>query len=405
MIMRCNLRTAAWITMLAAFSIRPIVAQAQQADAPAPPEPAPAAEAAPADATPAPGPPAAPPPPGEEVMRPTEHGLRLTPDMARAMTRAMAAGMGKEFKLTTGQQEQLSDGYARRLMEIARKYEEQGQAFSEYAIESIWMSFGSGGPGMKFTPDMAREFSQRAGPVLPAFRELIDGLDEEARAAFPEESYARFHKELEKPRQVMDRFEEKMQRWSQGQMKEGEHPFSDLDEPATRPADAPPEKPRTPEVRQAEQMADWTLSTAGITEWRFFLNQVKEHFKFDEQQSEKATRILADYTSRAEAIMTPEWKEAVRQNRIKVNLRNQLKGVPTIPWMWRLQHEYDTALKPIRELGWSFRKDILALLTPQQREAALSEITARAVEHGLSVDDKDQAILGLAGSTWSLWKF
>ena len=104
--------------------------------------------------------------------------------------------------------------------------------------------------------------------------------------------------------------------------------------------------------------------------------------------------------------MTPEWKEAMRQNRIKINLRNQLKGVPTLPWMWRLQHEYDTAIKPIRELGWSFRRDILALLTPQQRQAALADISARAGQQGLDVEDKDQAVLGIAGSsTWSLWKF
>jgi hypothetical protein len=337
-------------------------------------------------------------------MRPTEHGLRLTPDMARAMTRAMAAGMAKQYNLGADQQRQLSDAYARRLMQTARNYEEHGQLFSEYALESIWMSIGNG-QEFKFTPEMSSEFAARALPVLPAMREMLEGLAEDARPVFEPEAFEKFQKELDEPRRVLSRFDEKMKRWSQGQMKEGENPFSDLEEPASRPADAPPEKPRTPEVRQAEQIADWTLSSSGINEWTWFLRQVQDYFKFDEQQTQKAERILADYSAKAQAIMTPEWKEAMRQNRIKVNLRTQLKGVPTIPWMWRLQHEYDLATRPIRELGWSFRKDILALLTPQQRGTAVSEIGSRALEHGLTLEDQDKAVLGVAGSTWSLWKF
>jgi hypothetical protein len=316
----------------------------------------------------------------------------------------MTSSMARDFDFTLEQRDRLSDAYARRLMQTARDYEEQAQSFAEYAIESIWLSMGGQGP--RFTPELAEELGNRALPAIPGVRELLDGFLEDAEPILPQEAMARLREEMEKPHRVLDRFEEKMQRWADGQMQEGEDPFSDLDDappPAAQEAGA--QSPRPAEVQRAEQIADWTLSSIGAAQWASFLAQVKEYFKFDEQQSATADQILADYRAKAEAIMTPEWQQAVRENRVKVNLRHRLTGLPTIPWMWRLQYEYDQAQKPIHELGWSFRKEILALLTSQQREAAVSDIAPRAAEHGWSLDEQDKEVLGVSGSTWTLWKF
>src|SRR5262245_13609661 len=103
-------------------------------------EAAPAGTAAPADAGAAPALPPATPAPGEEVMHPTQRGMRLTPAMARAMTRRMVSAMGRDFNMTPEQQQKLSDAYARRFMQTARTYQEQGQGLMEYGIEAFWKS-------------------------------------------------------------------------------------------------------------------------------------------------------------------------------------------------------------------------------------------------------------------------
>jgi hypothetical protein len=337
-------------------------------------------------------------------MRPTQHGLRLTPGLARAMSGAMAVGIGKEHNLSTEQRTKLSEGLARRMMETARKYDEPGQAFAEGALEAVWRTM-AGGKG-QLDPEIAREMGSRTLPGIAGVRELLDGFTAEIEEVIPKEAIPKLHEKMKEGHQALDRFERRMQRWSEGGMREGEHPFDDLDEESGDGAGAKTgDKPRPREVRQAEQIADWTVNSAGIPEWTSFLAQVKELFKFDEEQSAKGDRILEDYRERANQIMTPEWKEAMRRNRTKANLRHKLSGVPTIPWMWKLQHEYDQAFKPLQELGWSFRKDVLELLTPAQREAALAEFQPRAAEHGWTLDEKDKAMLGLSGSKWTLWKF
>jgi len=296
-------------------------------------------------------------------------------------------------------------------MQTARKYEEQGQNLSEAVIESMWSAMSSG-KGMEFTPEMGRELGNRALPAMPALHELMDGFLTDAEPILPPESMEKLRKKMAEGQKELDKFDQRMQRWAQGQMKPGEDPFNDRSEEANPPPNnqtganaAAPRKPASPEMQRAERNADAVLAFAGVNEWTMFKTQVETYFKFDEQQKAKAEQILAGYRGKADAIMTPQWKESMRQNRIKVNLRSQIKGMPTAPWFWRLEYEYAQSLRPVQEMGWAFKKEILALVTRAQREAALTDLSIQAGQQGLTLDDKDQAVLGLSSNNWNFWKF
>ena len=78
--------------------------------------------------------------PGDDVMRPTKHGIRLTPALARAVSRAW---IGEAFENFTGtmlsedQKAKLSETMARRMMEMGHKYGKQVGPFLELTIEQI----------------------------------------------------------------------------------------------------------------------------------------------------------------------------------------------------------------------------------------------------------------------------
>jgi hypothetical protein len=373
-----------------------------------PPAQAPAASAEQAPADGAQNPPStaipAPPRPGPEVMRPTEHGLRLTPGLARAFGRSMALGSRKDLNTTPEQRQQLGDRFAKCLMDVGRKHQKEVQPALEYLLATVIEQEGKG-PGLKLSPETAREFGERCAPLALAAREALDALEQEATPILKPDQQEALRKHLQEPRAGIKQFEDTLKRWAQGEYHESDNPFEPDNKTQSsrngtdgKDGEGGATKPTKPEMRNAEAVADSQMEQFGPTEWNYLLQTTVRAFNFDEQQRAKATQLLADYRAKADAIMTPEWKQAMRANRIKAHLNNWLRGQPSRPFFFHLQQDYARLGKPVNDLGLAFRADLLALVTPEQRAAAIAEVQSTAAAVGLSMKPTDEELLGLAAT-------
>ena len=332
--------------------------------------------------------------PDEQLMQPTKNGIRLTPDMARAFAgQWLAENLSEHVKLTDSEQMKLSDAAAQRLMALARAHQRDGSELLEFAMENLMASRG------KFTREMSVEFAQRLTPIIPALSDFTDGVNADAGKLLPAAKAAQVQARLGRTRQALDILAGKMQRWSQGQFQDGERPLIDSMEEANKAADGQPSPapPKPPAMRRAQRVAGFQLNQIGPPSWRHFLAGVERLFGFSPEQAAKGDKLLAAYTAKAEATMTPAWREKVRQNRIRNSLQYNLPREELGPWLFHIAQEYDALLKPVQTLEAAFRQDVLALATDQQRAAVLEKVRTAAAGLGVT-GEIDASLLGLAGN-------
>jgi len=323
------------------------------------------------------------------MSEPTKHGLRLTPDMARALARQwLAERMDPAANVTHDQQNQLSESVAKRLMDLARDHQPQVQQLFDYTFQGVLSSRG------QFTPETGQKLAEKASPLVPALHEFTDNVSQDARKILNPDEMTSFEKRLQREHNKIDNFDTKMQNWAQGRVAPGEQPFADLDADSPEPNTGNQGGP-TPAARRATRRATFTLSSLGPPQWEQFLSGIKQLFNFDEDQTAKAGEILAKYKVQADQIMTPEWRKAIQQNRIKYNLRGALPPDANGPWIYHLDQEFNKIVAPVNELGEPFRKEILALVTDLQRAAVAENLGKLAAAHGLKWEITDKTILGL----------
>lgn len=356
---------------------------------PAIPADAPQATANPAAQEQSGGPAAVPPP---EIMRPTEQGLRMTPALARALSRSFVWQLSENSPLTDEQRSQLDESLARRLMETARTHQELAQQAAEYCLETIMAKEMDRRP---LTPETAREFAQRVRPMLPIVKEFVRGVAEDFGPVVDARQNQAIGEMLNEAIGELDKIEDRMVRWSNGEYKNGEDPFDNY-APNTQPASGATAPPANAEMQQAEERMKWTMLALEPNTWERFIVTTGGFFKFDTDQNARARDILARYRARAGEVMTPEWERRLRENRLKSSFRDALSRTqPVAPWFFHLQHEFDLAVKPLSELGRAFRREVLALVTPEQQETALAGIRSRSVDHGLPEADSSDMLLSL----------
>jgi hypothetical protein len=335
---------------------------------------------------------AATPMPSEEVMRPTDHGLRMTPGLARALSRIFVSQLTEGSPLDPGQKAELNAILARRIMETARTHQELMQQVAEYTLETL---MSNDVKNQDFTPESSREFGRRVRRMIPLVKDFVEGTLADFEPVLDAKQSEALREMAENAVAELDKIEARMNRWAEGDYKPDEHPFDNYSTDA-EPAVRSDGKPLNPQMRQAEEKVNFILLTLEPTTWEPFVNSAAKFFKFDEQQKRQAGQILAEYQAKADEVMTPEWKQRVRENRLKQRFRDSLsREQPVAPWFWHLQYEFDLATKPLGDMGRSLRKEVLALATFEQRRAALSDVRKHATEHGLPIETADLSLLAL----------
>lgn len=328
--------------------------------------------------------------PGEDVMRPTKHGIRLTPGLARAfaglwISEALEKDIGAT--LSDEQKEALTETAARKMMGMGHAYGSKVAPFLEFAFENV-------GPGQKkMTPEKAKELAEKAKETMPIWRELFGSMTDDCRPYLDDDQLEDLEKKQREIERALDRFDQRMDRWSRGEVKEGEAPFENLEgDPEEESTDGQTDttKPKkTPEVKSAERRAVWTTRDLEPANWAQFLNQVRQTFKLTDDQYAKGRELLKDYTAKVKAIATPEWREKARRNRAIHHMSESLQKESPAPWLFHLDREYNEMVKPVLDMQKAFRRDVLGLVTPEQREAVIAELHEFAGKHGMTAEEAD----------------
>jgi hypothetical protein len=324
------------------------------------------------------------PAPGEEVMRPTQRGLRLTPDMARGIGRLwMQEQLWKDMDLTEDQERQIADRGSRRLMEMGHREGPEAQAAFECLFATLMNSQG------KVTAENCREFGEKLQPLSRISREFVDGVAEDARGILNEQQFKQLESQLEKQRRGLDRLDRRLANYREGRVEGAENPFDELEVEEQAPG-----QPKVDaRVRSARRSAEAQIRQTTTWDWSGFLTGAGLLFKFDDAQKAKGQALLAEYRKKAEAIQTPEWKERMQKNRMMVTLQWQLGDVPKGPWLRKLDQEWHEANRPMEALTREFHGKVLALATAQQRASALDSTQELFGKHGLTLDPADAAEL------------
>jgi hypothetical protein len=326
---------------------------------------------------PAPEPPTS-PPPGEEVMRPTQHGIRLTPRMTEAFARQFAKEeLVEKLSLDDEQQAKMTDIVARRSRDLNASMGREGAEAIERFYEGIFRTEVAGKKTL--TPDEAREFSKAVRPGVRIIDEFWNGLQEDARPILSDEQFEKFKEQADTVRGMTRKFDERMDRWSRGEVKENETIVSGLQEDEAE-VEA---KGKSNEYAQAERSVRWRIDMMGPREWRQFLSRTSSVCGFDDSQKKAGEKLFAEYRDKAKAIMTKEWKAKALRNRVQQQLPNTSPDEPLEPWVYHLNMEYKELVKPIQEMGREFHRRVLALATPEQRQKLVDSLLNIATEHGM----------------------
>lgn len=318
----------------------------------------------------------------DDVMRPTDHGLRLTPRMAQGYSRmAVRHGLADRLNLSDDQVGTLSEAGARRVMEMAHQDGARLQALVETFFE-----IAPRGPGA-FDEETSRRLAESMVPVIPSYRRMLSAFEEDALPHLDASQREGLREVMRKATRDVDALEAQMNRWIEGDFQPGETPFNPRREDEEDEAQDPEEARRKRAIQNAERQADWAIRMIGPRQWEGFVSSTVSVFDFDEAQKAEAEAILGDYTSQADALMDETWKSTLRRNRIRYFLPGQvpdLAGQPLEPWKHQLDREYAAMVRPIEELGRSLRHDVMGLVRDDQRRAVVESMRERGSEHGMT---------------------
>ena len=318
----------------------------------------------------------------DAIMRPTRHGIRMTPELSQAFASAWLQEEMRDLDLSEDEHRRLTAGLSERLMELSRRRGAVAQPFFEYLIETMMETGG------RLDAERAKEFGRRAAPMVPLGREFLETTVDEARRHLTPERLAQFEQVVDRLQKRVDRWEQQMARWAEGGMQPGEMPLEALDEDVDTDG-----IPKSPAIRPAEQRVRWEMRRLGTSQWGFWVSLVKTTMEFTDEQAARADAILAKYLEESRRILTPEWQRRVRENRLRHQLLSVLKELADGPYAFRLEREYDELTRPIRELQRRLHQEVLSLATPEQRSAFMARVRETAAAHGLQAEDMDVTIL------------
>ncbi len=328
-----------------------------------------------------------------DVMTPTRHGFRLTPDLARIFSRRwIQEEFVRDVSLNERQEVELSRRMGERITDMMENHGDKMCDLIEFSIESMMQM-----RGRPFNAELSQQFAERTAELLPVVREFMRDFARDARPLLSDKQWEQLKDRLRRDFQRVDRLEGMMKRWADGDVKEGEDIFRAL---AEIEEDGDPEnRGRSPrgmlELRRARRRAEEDLRRLSPSSWEAYVREAAAFFDFTAEQTAEARQLLATHRGQAEQLMTPSWRDRCRENRMKYHLRWSLVREPLAPWVYHLEQDYKELTAPLKEIEHEFCEHLIALATSEQRESGDQKLRERAEKHGMSLDSMDLQFLGL----------
>ena len=321
-----------------------------------------------------------PEPDPSEYMRPTELGIRLTPQIAEAMTKRFVERMSERYDLDGQQAEAIQEIMTRRIMLFSHQNEETGQQMIEFMMATMIEYDG------RFTPEAGKEFARMAKPLIPNLKQLFAKMGADIGNEMTLKQRLKFTGDMTAAAAGVTVFESRMKRWEEGKIAEGANPFWDpADDDPSKAERAPKDPNEHPDHRRARIDAERWI------EWRLRVDedgdsygaQAIEYYQFDEKQVASAEAILKDCKDRAARIKTKEWRQEIKENRIARALIRRADERSRGPSIFALEAEFNRLQKPLLDLDEELKKRIDVLPDSKQRATARQTVRQMLVDRGM----------------------
>ena len=324
----------------------------------------------------------------DKEMKPTEIGVRFTPGMAKAIGIAMTKQMKQRYDLDDGQVEGIQEVISHKVMRLVQDNAKTGRDMFEFMLETAIANGGG------FPAEEATEFAKMAKPIMPALREFFKTSAGEIGKQMTIKQRLKLTGDMAAATAGLVVFENRMKRWEEGKVGDFANPFYDSNDNASPDAEDEPVDPNeSPEHKRARQRVESYLDYQINVDnrWDRYVDHAILYYDFDESQEASARAILKDSKSRAKVIKTPQFRRAIKENRILQRMAygvasekdSRLKGFNQGPWMYHLNRSYEKLMKPLNDLEGELKLRIDGLPTSQQRANAKGAVGKAFAEKGV----------------------
>jgi len=324
----------------------------------------------------------------DEEMKPTEIGVRFTPDMAKAIGSKMAEQMKRRYELDDNQAKDIQNVLSRRLMHMVQDNAKTGRDMIELMMATAIANDGS------FPKEEAVKFAKMSKPIIPALKEFFKSSAADIGKKLTIKKRLKFTGDMAGVTAGLLVFENRMKRWEEGNVGEFANPFFDSGDNNPPDADDQPADPNeSPEHKKArkrvESYLDYQINVDD--RWDDYVEQAILYYDFDESQQASARAILKDSKNRAKMIKTPQFRKAIKQNRILQQMAYtvvkdndaRLKDFNRGPWNYHLDRSFQKLMKPLNDLEKELKRRIDGLPTSQQRAKAREAVGKAFAEKGV----------------------
>lgn len=309
-----------------------------------------------------------------DFMKPTSLGIRLTPELAGAMSKRFVQEMVIQYELGSDQAEVITGLMTRSIMRFAHQNEKTGQQMIEFMMTTMLENDN------RFSKEAAQEFARMSRPLIPNLQEFFTKLGADIGQEMSLGQRMKFTADMAAAAAGITIFEARMKRWEEGKIGPNANPFWD---PADKDpslahevvVEDPNEHPSHRRARlEVERWTEWELRLDD--QWGEYIKQAAQYYEFDEAQNSAAESILKQCRERAAAIKTPEWMAMMKQNRIAKRLARMSEAdLRQGPVVFALDRDYNRYRKPLLDLDEEFKKRIDEI--PDSKQRAAAQRTAR----------------------------
>jgi len=320
--------------------------------------------------------------PPVDITRPTERGIRFTPEFARSIGQVFAKHLRGRYDLDDDQVEPIEKAFERELMTFAHRNEETGQAMIELMMAEMIANEG------QFSRDAAMRFGELGSALAPKLKKLMKDLAGAIGHEMTLSQRMKFSADMAAAGAGIGFFEKRMKQWKEGEIPEFVY-FRGFEEDSAPEDQVAEDAGETRELREARRSAERTMRwELDIDErWGDYVDRAIAYYKFDDAQANAARAVLKDCQDRVQAYKSEEWQKRVKENRVARQLARRISGDwrRQDPWIFKLESEYERLKRPIEDLDSELKRRIEEIPDSTQRAAAEAKMRERLAEEGLTL--------------------
>lgn len=335
----------------------------------------------------------------DPMSHPTEHGLRITPELARMIAKAVVEhGIAQRHKLPEDKVEEATEKVARRIMQSAHELDGPAQLFAERFIEEQLLYRIEGNMG--FIPrHYGKEFAEGMLKILPEVRKCAAGITADIRPMLPFKEQLKLAGEMMAFHTAVDGFHQTMEKWASGEIDNYENPFDRS--PGKKDDIERDDEGVSIVVKNARTSAESQTTQSAIQEWEQYIKEAAQLYEFDETQQATADSILREMRDKVQRLEQDDaWRGKLYRNRLWHSMIWNLDHQQRWQFYQILDRVHEELRSPIVKLGEELKERVDRIPTDSQKRNADLKMDELLIEKGFNPEweleqlDADSAAKG-----------